>query len=266
MNPAVVACFRCNSRRLDHDVDPGPVRWSDHRKGESIGECTIKSVAAAAFARETLLRIGRPRDDVSLQGKRIVLAHEAFGDLCRWVPYGNLLSRYGFRVLVFDYRDVGLSAKVTGKRAARIDADIAGAIAELRRRGPKEIVLVGASLGGAAVLAAAASARPALAGVVSISGPDSAFLRGGGYEHAVLDPTTAAARMRSPLLFLASKDDPSVPAASTGKLYRAATIEDKRLVVVPGSSHGISIVDDRGATGTKVRNLILEFIRDRTGS
>jgi len=59
--------------------------------------------------------------------------------------------------------------------------------AELRQRGAKKIVVAGASLGGAAVLAAAASSPPALAGVVSISGPDSAFLRGGGYDYAVLD-------------------------------------------------------------------------------
>ena len=89
----------------------------------------------------------------------IVLAHEAFGDLCRWVPYGNLLSQEGFRVLVFVYRGFGLSAKVGGARAARIDADIAGAIAELRRRGAKKIVLVGASLGGAAVLSPTAAIR-----------------------------------------------------------------------------------------------------------
>ncbi len=228
--------------------------------------CSVSDVRATTFR-------FKASDGVLLDGAvlgrgpvGIALAHEAFGDLCRWVPYGKLLNQEGFRVLVFDYRGFGLSAKVTGMRAARIDADIAGAITELRRRGAKKIVLVGASLGGAAVLAAAASARPALAGVVSISGPSSAFFRGSGSEYAALDPTAAATRIRSPLLFLASKDDPYVPAASTGKLYRAATIEDKRLVVVPGSSHGVSIVDDRGATGSKVRNLILEFIRDRTGS
>ncbi len=189
----------------------------------------------------------------------IVLANEAYGDLCRWVPYGKLLSQEGFRALVFDYRGSGMSARVAGERAARIDADIAGAIAELRRRGAKKVVLVGASLGGAAVLAAAASQDSALAGVVSVSGPDSAALR--AYSYAVLNPTSAAARVRDPLLFVASKDDPTVPAASTRALYRAATIKDKRLVVVPGSNHGVSIVDDSGATGSKVRNLILEFIR-----
>ena len=110
----------------------------------------------------------------------------------------------------------------------------------------------------------AASARPAVAGIVSISGPDSAFLSGGGFFYATLDPTAAATRVRSPLLFFASKDDPFVPARFTGKLYRAATVEDKRLVVVPGPSHGVSIVS--GASGSKWRNLILKFIRDHTGS
>ena len=196
----------------------------------------------------------------------IVLAHEAFGDLCRWVPYGKLLSQEGFRVLIFDYRGFGLSATASGKRTARIDADVVGAVAELRRRGAKKIVVAGASLGGAAVLTAAASAPPALAGVVSISGPDSALLRGGGYDYAVLDPTAAAARIRSPLLFLASKDDSSVPAASTRALYRAATVKDKRFVVVPGSNHGVSLVEDSGAAGSRARKLIVAFIRDHTGS
>ena len=196
----------------------------------------------------------------------IVFAHEAVGDLCSWVlsrlPDG--LSQEGFRVLVFDYRGFGLSAKVTGKRATRIDADILGAIAELRRRGSEQIVLVGASLGGSAVLTAAASARPPVAGVVSISGPDSAYLRGGGFFYATLDPTAAASRVRSALLFFASKGDRYVPAKWTGNLYKAAAVEDKRLVVVPGSSHGVSIVS--GASGAKWRSLILEFIRDHTGS
>jgi hypothetical protein len=52
------------------------------------------------------------------------------------------------------------------------------------------------------------------------------------------------------LLLVASKDDSNVPAASTGVLYKAATVKDKRLVVVPGRSHGVSIVDDRSATGS----------------
>ena len=90
------------------------------------------------------------------------------------------------------------------------------------------------------MIAAAASKPPALVGVVSISAPDSAFLRAGGYDYAVLNPTLAAARIVRPLLFLASKDDSTVPAAATRKLYASATVKDKRFVVLPGSNHGIS--------------------------
>jgi len=228
--------------------------------------CSVSGVRATTFR-------FKAADGVSLDGAvigrgtvGIVLAHEAFGDLCRWVPYGKLLSQEGFRVLVFDYRGFGLSATASGKHTARIDADVVGAIEELRRRGAKKIVVAGASLGGAAVLAAAASAPRALAGVVSISGPDSAFLRGGGYDYAVLDPTAAARRIRSPLLFLASKDDSTIPPASTRTLYRASTAKDKRLVVVPGSNHGVSIVEDSGAAGSRVRKLIVAFIRAHTGT
>lgn len=228
--------------------------------------CSVPDVRATTFR-------FRSRDGVLLDGALlgqgpvgVVLAHEAVGDLCRWVPYANILSQEGFRVLVFDYRDVGLSARVTGKREARIDDDVAGAITELRRRGATKVVSVGASLGGSAVLAAAASGRPATAGVVGISAPDSAFLRDGSGEYAALDPTAAAGRVRRPVLFLATKGDPFVPLAATGKLYRATSSRDKRLVVLPGYSHGVSIVDDPGATGSRARRLILEFIRARTGS
>jgi len=225
------------------------------------GRCSVPNVHATTFRFKT-------GDGVLLDGAvigqgrvGIVLAHESVGDLCNWVFEGNLLSRQGLRVLMFDYRGFGLSAKVTGSRAARIDLDIAGAIGELRRRGSQKIVLVGASLGGAAVLAAAASARPPLAGVVCISAPDSAFLRGDQY--AVLDSTAAAARVRTPLLFLAASNDPFVPVRATRKLYQVATVKDKRLVVVPGYSHGVGIVGDGGS---KLRNLIVTFIRDHAGS
>jgi hypothetical protein len=51
---------------------------------------------------------------------------------------------------------------------------------------------------------------------------------------------------------------------STRRLYEAAVNEDKRLVGVPGSSHGVSIVDAPGAARSMVRDLILEFIRSHT--
>lgn len=196
----------------------------------------------------------------------VVLAHEYFADLCNWLPYGLFLSRAGFRVLLFDFRDFGLSSRVTGTRAARLDADVRGAIAELRRRGAGKVVIVGASIGGSAVLAAAASSRPPVAGVVSISAPDTRSLRADLAEYAAaLDPTAAAARIRSPLLFLHAKDDQIVPPTTSTRLYRAATVKDKRLVITPCCGHGTSLIDDP-ESGPSMRNLVLKFIRDHTGS
>jgi pimeloyl-ACP methyl ester carboxylesterase len=195
----------------------------------------------------------------------VVLAHQYGVDLCSSLPYALLLSRDGLRVLVFDFRGFGLSTPVTGKRSGRLDADVAGAITELRRRGAGKIVIVGMSIGGSAVLAAAATSQPPVAGVVSVSAPDSRFLRESASEYAVLNPTAAVARIRSPLLFLHAKDDPIVAVASSRRLYRAATVSDKRLVIASGSSHGILLVNDP-PTGTRLQKLILKFIRDHTGS
>ena len=93
----------------------------------------------------------------------VVLAHQGGGappNLCSWMPYARQLARAGFRVLAFDHRNSGSSARVgSPTRAWRVDLDVRGAVAELRRRGATSVVLGGASLGGTAVLAAAASHR-----------------------------------------------------------------------------------------------------------
>jgi len=50
-------------------------------------------------------------------------------------------------------------------------ADIPGAAAELRSEGAAKVVLVGASMGGAASLVVATMVTPPVSGVASVSGP-----------------------------------------------------------------------------------------------
>src|SRR2546425_3560484 len=78
-------------------------------------------------------------------GVGVALAHEYNANLCYWAPYARYLAARGFRVLLFDMRCFGESAC---RRASHVDADVAGAATELRRRGSRQIVLAGASLGG----------------------------------------------------------------------------------------------------------------------
>ena len=106
----------------------------------------------------------------------VVLAHQggggAPGNLCAWVPYARSLARAGYRVLVFDHRGFGSSgrpAKVS--RYLQVDLDVRAAVAVMRARGAKRIVLGGASLGGTAAIAAAAKIAPAVQGVFSIGSP-----------------------------------------------------------------------------------------------
>ena len=96
--------------------------------------------------------------------------------LCEWLPTARSYARLGYRVLVFDFHDQD-----------RVDDDVVAAVAELRRRGVARVVLVGSSMGGTAVLVAAARIRPAVAGVVSLS--ELAVLRD-------LDARTAVAPLR----------------------------------------------------------------------
>lgn len=112
-------------------------------------------------------------------------------------------------------------------------------------------MLGGASLGGAAVLAAAAQAAPAVDGVISFSSPQS-FVN--------VDALQAVRALRVPALFLAEEeDDPFDDDARA--LYEACTSAEKRLAVYPGSAHGWSLLRNPAA-----RSLVDGFVAAHSAS
>jgi pimeloyl-ACP methyl ester carboxylesterase len=169
----------------------------------------------------------------------VVLAHQGGGaagpTLCSWVPYARTLARAGYRVLAFDHRGYGSSSKPTrADRLFRIDADVVAAVALLRRRGATRVVLGGASLGGAAVVGAAARISPLVQGVFTLGAPQS-FGR--------VDAVAAARMLQVPALFTAAvDDDPFDDDART--LFDACASSDKRLEIFPGSRHGAPTLRD----------------------
>jgi pimeloyl-ACP methyl ester carboxylesterase len=166
-------------------------------------------------------------------GRTVALAHQGASNLCIFVPYGRALARAGYRVLVYDQRRYGSSDwPRSSARTFRVDLDAVGAARELRRRGAKSVVLVGASLGAAGVVAGAASARPVVDGVVSLSSP-------GVYVNVNVE--RAAARLTASALFVAAEqDEPFHTDALT--LHAAAASQDKQLVIVPGPLHGVDLL------------------------
>lgn len=173
----------------------------------------------------------------------VVFAHQVAGDRCQWFPFAQELARLGYRSLVFDMRGYGGSP---GAMNVNPHLDVVAAAAELRRRGARRIVLVGASMGGTGVVAAAPSIRPPIAGVVELSAP-----RGFGG----VDALAAARRLTRPALFIAGRDDGDFAQASRA-LHRAAKSRDKKLVIAPTSWHGVDLV-----SLPAVKKLVLDFLR-----
>ena len=173
----------------------------------------------------------------------LVFAHQRGGDLCEWLSTARSYARLGYRVLVFDFHDQD-----------QVDDDVVAAVAELRRRGVARVVLVGSSMGGTAVLVAAARIRPAVAGVVSLSG---------AAVFADLDARTAVVRLRVPVLFVAARRDGPFATAARG-LYGAAATRDKRLLVLGSAAHGSSLLSF-GGEAARVRAALRGFVTAHLG-
>src|SRR5581483_2530330 len=122
----------------------------------------------------------RAADGVVLAGavygtgpRGVVLAPESGGSHCGWVGFARRLAAAGYHVLAYDLRGLGESPRLGPNSSVRYDLDVVGAVRELRRLGARRVVAGGASLGGAAVLAAGPALRRLAAGIVDFSGePD----------------------------------------------------------------------------------------------
>jgi dienelactone hydrolase len=101
--------------------------------------------------------------------------------------------------------------------------------------------LVGASVGGVVALQVAASIRPPVAAVVDLSGER----RGMG-----LDSLAAARRLEVPALFAVAPGDRFVSVGTMRRLYEAAPVRAKRLVVLAeGAGHGWELLGGAAGTG-----------------
>jgi pimeloyl-ACP methyl ester carboxylesterase len=171
--------------------------------------------------------------DLGRGPRGIVLAHQYGGDSCQWADYAPGLVKAGYHVLAFDAHGYGRSPAGSGE----VDVDVRAAAAKLRALGVRKLVLIGASMGGTAVLSAATSVTPAPAAVISLSGPASFDLM------SALD---AVPKLAMPKLFVVGSGDIQF-ADDARELYRRAH-DPKQLVVVSSADHGVDLLDDPPAT------------------
>jgi pimeloyl-ACP methyl ester carboxylesterase len=186
----------------------------------------------------------------------IVLVHESPGDVCQWLFYARVLERRGYAVLLIDLNGFGSSPPAPGSPARpHWDRDVAAAAAVLRAHGVKKVVLIGASLGGTCVIAAASEIRPPVAAVVDLSGPT---------ESSGIEALAAARHLRVPALYEVSGDDEFVDAVR--QVYRATPARLRKLVVVrSGGGHGVGLLmTDLQPHASENRAAIEAFIRANT--
>lgn len=172
----------------------------------------------------------------------VVLAHQSDQTLCDWLSFARQLAAKGFHAFPVDLPFRPL-------QNAGWDRDLEAAAEYLRRAGAVSLVLVGASMGGAASMVAATEISPQVDGVVNLSGERR--VSGLGADRAVR-------RSVIPLLIIASDSDRYLNAHDPRTLYAESAASDKQLQVLPGSAHGTAILD--GPEAASVRDRIMGLV------
>ncbi len=184
-------------------------------------------------------------------GRRgVVLAPESTGSHCGWLGFARRLARAGYRVLAYDLRGLGQSPRLGPNASVRYDLDVVGAVRELRRLGARRVVAGGASLGGAAVLAAGPELRGLASGVVDFSG-----------EPELANADAALPRLTLPLLVVGSRTDPYADASTSRHVLAAARSTDKHLLLLQGGAHGWDLVEG-DPSASRARAFVLRWLAE----
>jgi pimeloyl-ACP methyl ester carboxylesterase len=178
----------------------------------------------------------------------VVLAHQSSGSLCQWWPYARSLAAR-FRVVAFDFDGTGASPPGDGN----YPGEVAAAAKWARRHGARRIVVMGASMGGTAVMVAAARLGDSIAGVIDLSGPA---------EFAGMNALGAARRVHVPALFAYGTLDAGF-AADVRHVRAATAARDKPILAIKTLDHGVSLVDPEVGYA-QVREAVLRFINGAT--
>ena len=166
----------------------------------------------------------------------VILAHQVDADLCQWKDIWPDLTARGYRVMA-----VSMQADIT--------ADVVAAAARLRAQGVRKIVLIGASMGGSAVLAAAGRITPPVQAVVSLSGPS---------DFGTANAIEAVKTFQVPVAYFAGKQDTEFSDDATA-MYGVTAEKDKTLHIVdPSSEHGVNL-------WPTVKAEVFDFIAKRVG-
>jgi len=225
----------------------------------------------APDTKATLVRF-QAADGTSLDGVMVgsgtvgvVLAHEYLADLCGAWPFADYLAKRRLRAFAVDLRCFGRSSCPEGDASGRVVDDVVAAVAELRRRGVTRVALVGASMGGSAVLIAGTRVQPPVDAVVELSGQADPTSQLGGIP---LNAGAAVQQLTVPTMFVVANNDAYTSVEETRAMHQAAKASDKRLEVLSSEFNGRHgwglLTDTRGEKFSSAATTATEFIAAHT--
>lgn len=179
----------------------------------------------------------------------VILAHMRPADQTSWFPLATELAATGdYTVLTFNFR--GYEPSTGEKEFNRVDTDLQAALDYMRDElGKRDVLFVGASMGGTAALIVAA--RDDIGAVVSLS--SLAFFQ-------EMDALGTITDVDAAMLFIASEDD--IPAMRSLEQFMLQANQPKTQIVHPGKAHGTDLFAEPFAD--ELRSEIVEFLAEHT--
>jgi uncharacterized protein len=174
-------------------------------------------------------------------GGTILVLHGNAGNISHRVDHLSVLHRLGYSSLIIDYRGYGQSSGSPSEAGTYRDAEAAWRWLVSRGVAPKDIVILGESLGGAVAAWLAARVTPRALVLVSsfTSAPDLGaqlypFLPVRLLSRFSYDTVGALRRVQAPVLVVHSPDDDVIP-YSHGRALFAAANEPKQFLGIRGA-------------------------------
>jgi len=160
----------------------------------------------------------------------VVLGHQSDGTSCQMLPIGRHLAKSGYHVLALDFSGRGSSVQSDADHP--LSVDIVAAVDYATAHGASKVALLGASLGGYAMLGSVSELGKRVGAVVSLSAP-SDYPDGGR--------TVDLSGVSTPVLLYVGRDD--IRFFFPNKAF-AKQDPDAVLRVLPTSSHGVDLADE----------------------
>ena len=171
--------------------------------------------------------------------KGVILAHGKVFNKESWYEFAEVLTENGFQALSFDFRGYGKSK--AGKNDTALELDVLGAVDFMRKNGAKEISVIGGSMGAAAVLNAAISAKEGdIQKLILLSPP----------------PVNNVEKAKGKKLFITSKDEALAPEVKKMFIKASGT---KELKLINGSAHAQHIFNTEHKK--ELEDTIMKFLK-----